>query len=156
MLAQIRLLERGLYSRTLDDALVRLEPEDRAFAALREPGDRWAQTCAKVLAELATVSSPGPAAALRVNARYAVLALLRGRGRLRAALSLRAIDRRLAHTAALLAEALIDMTTADPGAMYLVRNSLPRSLQHRTPPTWKGIRDVIEQEWPDAHPLVAQ
>lgn len=156
MLAQLRLLERGLYSSTLDDALAKLEPEVRAFLELDETADLWRQTCSKVVAELASVSNPAPATAVRVNVRYAVLALLRGRIRIRAALSPRGIDRRLADSAALLASTLIAQTTADPAAMTTVRKSLPRSLRRRSSPTWKSLRAVLVQEWPDAHPLIAQ
>jgi hypothetical protein len=156
MLAQLRLLERGLYASTLDDALVELEPKDREFLELDETADLWRQACSKVLTELASVSRPRPTTAVRVNARYAVLAFLRGRIRLRAALSLRAIDRRLADSATLLARTLIDQTTADPAAMTTVRRTLPRSLRRQVSPTWKSLRAVLEQEWPDAHPLIAQ
>jgi predicted nucleotidyltransferase len=156
MLAQLRLLERGLYASILDDALVELEPKDREFLELDGTVDLWRQTCSKVLAELASVSRPAPLTAVRANARYAVLALLRGRIRLRVAFSLRAIDRRLADSAMLLAGALIDQTAADPATMATVRRSLPRSLRHRSSPTWKSLRSVLEQEWPDAHPLIAQ
>jgi predicted nucleotidyltransferase len=156
MLAQLRLLERGLYANSLDDALADLEPEDREFLELDETADLWRQTCSKVVAELASVSRPDPATAVRVNARYVVLALLRGRIRLQAALSLRGIDRRLADSAALLAGTLIDRTAADPAAITTASKSLPRSLRRRTSPTWKSLRAVLEQEWPDAHPLIAQ
>jgi predicted nucleotidyltransferase len=156
MLGQLRLLERGLYANSLDDALADLEPEDRAFLELDETADLWRQTCSKVLAELASVSRSGSASAVRVNARYVVLALLRGRIRVQAALSLRGIDRRLADSAALLAGTLIDRTAADPAAITNARKSLPRSLRRRTSPTWKSLRAVLEQEWPDAHPLIAQ
>jgi hypothetical protein len=156
MLAQLRLLERGLYSSTLDDALAELEAEDREFLELDETADLWGQTCSKVLAELASLPRPGPATAVRVNLRYAVLALLRGRLRLRATLSLRGIDRRLADSAALLAGTLADRMATDPAAVRKVRKSLPRSLRGQTSPTWKSVRAVLEQEWPDAHPLIAQ
>jgi predicted nucleotidyltransferase len=156
MLAQLRLLERGLYSTTLDDAFVELEPQDRELLELDETEDLWRQTCSKVLTELVSVPRPSPATAVCVNVRYAILALLRGRLRLRAALSLRAIDRRLADSAALLAGTLVDRTAANPAAMTTVRKSLPRSLRGRTSPTWKSLRASLEQEWPDAHPLIAQ
>ena len=39
MLAQLRLLERGLYANSLDDALADLEPEDREFLELDETTD---------------------------------------------------------------------------------------------------------------------
>lgn len=156
MLAQLRLLERGQYSMTLENALARLEPQDREFLELDRQADRWTQACSKVLTELVCVSSPGPAAAMRVNARYAALALLRGRRRLRAAASLRAIDRRLADTAALLAGTLVERTAANPDAVSVVCESLPRSLRRLASPSWEGIRALLEQEWPDAHPLIGQ
>jgi hypothetical protein len=72
--------------------------------------------------------------ALRTNARYALLAALRGRVRLRAATSVSPIDRRLADVAVELARAADNPRFA----------------------SWPALRDLVLAEWPDAHPLLAQ
>ncbi len=156
MLAQLRLLEVGGYAINLEEALVALGAKGEELRTLREAPDCWAQACSRVLAELAAASSLGWTSAFRVNSRYALLAQLRGRRRFRAALSVHPIDRRLARSAALLAGALVDRTAAELKTILAIRESLPRSLRRETPPTWEGIRTLLEQEWPDAHPLIAQ
>jgi len=134
--AQLRLWSEGAYPITLEEALEELDDERIAGLASRAQGSRaWFETRSLVVEQLAALQPRRDRLrAVRTNARYAVLAALHGRLRLRAAASLRAIDRSLADLAVELA------VTLDG------------------PPTsrWLAKRDLVLAEWPDAHPLAAQ
>jgi predicted nucleotidyltransferase len=134
--AQLRLWSEGAYPVTLEEALEELDDERIAAPASRAQGFRaWCEARSLVVAELAALQPRRDGLrAVRTNIRYAVLAALHGRLRLRAAASLRAIDRRLADVA-------VELAMAAGG-----------------PPTsrWLAKRDLVLAEWPDAHPLVAQ
>ncbi len=113
-LAQLRLLRAGDY-----DSDPPLTGEPRA----------------EVLAELDGVGCPySRSAAIRRNVVYLALSALRGRSRLRAALSLRAIDCRLAEA-----------------AVALLRGGEPQL----PPGVGRPAREAIMREWPSAHPLLS-
>lgn len=134
--AQLRLWEQGTYPLTLEEALSALDGDVLAGAASRAASlEGWSEARSLVVAELAALRFRRRVLkGLRTNVRYAVLAALRGRLRLRAAASLSPIDRRLADVAIELARA------ADS----------PRFA------SWPALRDLVLAEWPDAHPLLAQ
>jgi predicted nucleotidyltransferase len=133
--AQLRLWSKGAYPLTLEEALEQLDDERIAEPASRAGSlEAWNEARSLVVAELAALRPRRDLLkAVRTNARYAVLAALRGRLRVRAAASLRPIDRRLADVAVGLA--------AVDGPRFA---------------SWPAIRDLVLAEWPDAHPLLAQ
>jgi predicted nucleotidyltransferase len=134
--AQLRLWARGDYPTTLEQALAPLLDEQLSRAASRAGSlEAWQEARSLVVGELAALRRPHDlVGAVRMNLRYAVLAALHGRLRLRAVTALRPIDQRLAELAVELALA------AD---------------QHPSK-TWRTRRDRVLEEWPDAHPLIAQ
>jgi hypothetical protein len=134
--AQLRLWSQGVYPLTLAEALSTLDDDALAGPASRAGSlDGWREARSLVVEELEALRPRRDVLkALRTNLRYALLAALRGRLRLRAAASVSAIDRRLAEVAVELAR------TADS----------PRFA------SWAALRDLVLAEWPDAHPLLAQ
>jgi predicted nucleotidyltransferase len=134
--AQLRLWEQGTYPQTLEEALPKLN--DNALTGPASKADSlegWRETRSLVVGELVALGPPrNLIKALRTNARYAVLAALRGRLRLWAVTTLRPIDRQLADVAVELALAV----DGPPSA------------------SWTALRDRVLAEWPDAHPLLAQ
>jgi predicted nucleotidyltransferase len=157
-LVQLRLLRTGRYASTLDAALAELgDARLTALAAGTAQPSGWLAVRAEVVQELGAISSRrGRAQALRVNARYVLLAAVRGHLRLRAALTLRPIDRRLANVAVELARAVLQDGLVDPAAVLSARRALPRSLRASAGETWASVRDFVLDEWAHAHPLVAQ
>jgi hypothetical protein len=134
--AQLRLWAQDTYPLTLEEALSTLDDDALAGPASRAASlEGWREARSLVVEELSALRfRRNFVKALRTNVRYAVLAALRGRLRLRAAASLSPIDRRLADVAVELARA------ADS----------PRLA------SWPALRDFVLAEWPDAHPLLAQ
>jgi hypothetical protein len=134
--AQLRLWEQETYPLTLEEALSTLDEDALAGTASRAGNlEGWREARSLVVEELAALRFRRDLIkALRTNARYALLAALRGRVRLRAAASISPMDRRLADVAVELARA------ADS----------PRF------GSWPVLRDLVLAEWPDAHPLLAQ
>jgi hypothetical protein len=133
--AQLRLWAEGAYPLTLEEALDALGDARLAGPVARADSlEAWREALALVVRELAALQARRSLLrAIRTNVRYAVLAALRGRLRLRAALSLRPIDRRLADVAVELA-----------------------AVERPYFASWLAVRDLVLAEWPDAHPLVAQ
>lgn len=139
-LVQLRLLRRGLYRESLEDALGILDderlrdltaaPTEAAFLVVRD----------EVLVELEALEAQvRHVRSTRTNVRYVVLAALRGDLRIRAVFCRSRIDCVLAVRAA---EILRSVPRA-PG-----RPSDPRR--------WEACRAAVVSEWPDAHPLAAQ
>lgn len=155
MLAQTRLLTPGRRAATLAHADAELRRVGDDPRELRAAPDGWSRICSRVLTEISTLSGPGAATAALVNLRYAALALLHGRRRFRVALSPRPVDRRLADVAVELARA-IESSEPDPARVDSARRLLPRSLRPPAGSSWTAVRDVVLQEWPDAHPLLGQ
>jgi hypothetical protein len=134
--AQLRLWKQHTYPLTLEEALSTLDDDALAVPASRAASlEGWREARLLVLQELAALRfRRNLIKALRTNARYALLAALRGRLRLRAATSVSPIDRRLADVAVELARAADNPRFA----------------------SWPALRDLVLAEWPDAHPLLAQ
>lgn len=134
--AQLRLWARGSYPSTLEQAVTELQDDELSrLASQADSPEAWREARSLVLAELAALRRPRDLArAARMNLRYSVLAALRGRFRLLALTTLRPIDQRLADRAVELALA------ADEGPSA----------------AWRAHRDRVLEEWPDAHPLIAQ
>lgn len=139
-LAQLRLLRSGLYRESLSDAVEALgdarmsdlaaAPGEAAFLGVRDA----------VLEELdVLVQGMRRVQVVRTNLRYVVLAALRGRVRLRSALSAARVDCALASAAA-------DLLRSVPRAAATPVDS----------DDWRTRRAAVLREWPDAHPLAAQ
>lgn len=107
--------------------------------AAAAPGGDLATELAR---ELAAAPAPGAHAVVR-NLQYALLSTLRGRPRLRAALSRGRVDARLAEAARLLLE----------GDIAAAAGRLPRALRPRSV-TAASVTETIVREWPHAHPLL--
>jgi predicted nucleotidyltransferase len=154
--AQLRLMADGRYAVTLESAIQQLGDEQLDRLTRLDGDELWSRTLPLVVGELKTLKSRSSiVTTLRTNARYVLLAALRGRLRLRAAASLTPIDRRLAEVAIELAYASEGLQP-DPARVEAARARLPRSLHRTAIVSWKAIRDVVLEEWPDAHPLLAQ
>jgi hypothetical protein len=158
IVAQLRLLPLGHYASRLANALAVAndsELNDVVAAAASPAG--WLRARKLVLDELRALTwTETWLHVLRVNSRYAVLAALRRRNRLRAACSLRSVDRRFAEIAVALADAVRD----DGSARLLDRGdglelALPGG-RRDVARGWRTLRDAVSSEWPDAHPLLAQ
>jgi predicted nucleotidyltransferase len=134
--AQLRLWKQNAYALRLEESLSTLDDDALAGPASRAGSfEGWREARSLVVEELAVLRSRRDLTrALRTNVRYAVLAALRGRLRLRAAASLRPIDRRLADVA-------VELALAFDGQRL---------------DSWPARRDRVLTEWPDAHPLLVQ
>jgi len=132
-LAQVRLLPTGRYAATLEEAVVLLADPDVAAAAARTETEAGASLVRDLVVDELEPLLPSMrrAAALRTNARYALLGALRGRLHLRRALARDRVDVRLMTEAVALLRA--------PGG------SRP-----------DGVVAALLAEWSDAHPLGAQ
>jgi predicted nucleotidyltransferase len=152
--AQMRLMREGRYESRLADALLALGADDLAEAAgLGATAEAWLRARDLVLAEL---GEPGELrGAVRTNARYAALAALRGRSRVRAALSRRRIDQRLGSATVALLSAVDRTGCVDDATVAAIRATLPPPLRRQAGTGWESLRDLLLREWPDAHPLSA-
>ena len=156
-LLQLALMERGAYASTVGAALEELgDPHlNRLAAHIQEP-EGWVEVRDLILDELARIDSRSSfRASLSVNARYAALAGLRGRWRLRASLSREPIDRRLAAIAVELARDVHSSKGPQVGAAA-ARDAVPHPLRRHAGTSWSSIRDLFVDEWSNAHPLLAQ
>lgn len=149
-LVQLRLMRRGMYASTLEDALARLGDAELTALLSAPPGERSRRVRVEVCAELWPLTRAPGQARLATNLRYVVLAAIRGRLRARA---LR-LPRRVDHA---LAEAALEVLAAndEKGALFRLAGLLPW-LEERSVSTWDAAREAIAREWPDAHPLAAQ
>jgi predicted nucleotidyltransferase len=157
-LAQVRLLREGRYESRLEDALGALAAPDLDAAA--ESADAragWLRTRDLLLAEIEALPScsTGPLGTLVANARYTVLAALRGRLRPAAVLSTTPIDERLARVVVELLRAVQQSGRLDAVDVRRARMLLPATVSRGPDATWASTRDVLFREWPDAHPLSA-
>jgi predicted nucleotidyltransferase len=154
--AQLRLMADGRYALTLESAIQRLRDEQLRELTLLDESEIWLRTLRLVAEELKTIPLRRRfVTTLRTNARYALLAALGGRLRLRSAASLTPIDRRLAEVAIELAAASEGLRH-DPRRVKAAWERLPHSLRRTTIGSWSAIRDLVLEEWPDAHPVIAQ
>jgi hypothetical protein len=149
-LAQLRLLRRGMYASTLDDAIGRLGDPELTALLSAPAAEQSRQARAEVGAELWPLARAPGRARLGANLRYVLLAAMRGRLRARA---LR-LPRRVDHA---LAEAALELLAASDGkgAVSRVARLLPWLDAHSVS-TWDGACEAVAREWPDAHPLAAQ
>jgi predicted nucleotidyltransferase len=143
-LGQLRLMRLGSYCSTLAEALV--EPCNADLAAISvRAGTTGAFEAARdaLLSELSPVAARlSRGSALRMKARYVVLAALHGRARLGASFVPGRVDVRLARLAA----ELVRTTCGSSGA----------DCSSRQRSAWSEARRTVLREWPDAHPLAAQ
>jgi Nucleotidyltransferase domain len=155
-LAQLRLMRQGRYASSLEEAVGALGDRRLARLAAASGEDRLFAVRDELAAELDGVL-PGIEAVdvLATNARYAALAALRGRNRVRALLLRRRIDALLVETAGMLLGAIRPGGEVDGARVpdALVRLPLAPAGPARG---WQGARDAVLREWPDAHPLGAQ
>jgi predicted nucleotidyltransferase len=142
--AQLRLLDRARYASTLDEALEELDDDElRALARSAEAPSAIGRVRDLLLCE----ARRRP---LRVrwwkmpvrNVQYALLAALRGRSRWRTALSLEAVEVRLARTLVRLLASVPTIPQGDGATGAEERWS-----------DWLEARAWVSTEWRDAHPL---
>jgi predicted nucleotidyltransferase len=156
--AQVRLLRAGRYEPRLEDAVRTLGAPDVERAA-ETSGERagWLRTRNLLITEIETLPQPlsGPLGTFAANARYSVIAGLRGRPRAGAVLSTARIDERLGRVVVELLRAVQPSGRLDAAAVARAHALLPTSLARTSDPTWSSTRDVLCREWPDAHPLSA-
>lgn len=155
-LAQLRLLRHGVYAQSLESALVDLD--DRQLSALlsAEPTEQLLRVRDEIVRELHCLPSASRRTALSTNLRYAVLARLRGRNRIRCVLLTRPVDHLLADAMCELLHEIgqrgMKNLDAASSAWEPLRSVVGKGLR----PDWCTARDTILREWPDAHPLAAQ
>jgi predicted nucleotidyltransferase len=155
-LVQLRLMRQGRYASSLPDALDALG--DPHLAALeRLPGEaRLLAIRDELLPELRAVAADIETSGVRIaNARYALLAALRGRSRLRTLLAGRRIDVLLVRAAGALLEAALPGGALDEARARSAAAELPFPVEPASR-SWEGARGTLLLEWPDAHPLGAQ
>lgn len=156
-LAQLRLLRRGAYAQSLGSALVDLDDPQLSALLSADPTEQLLRVRDEIVRELDALPSSRRRRALSTNFRYAVLARLRGRNRLRCVLLRRPVDRLLADAMCeLLHEIGRDGTKKNLGTASAASELLRSVVGKRLRPDWFAIRDAILREWPDAHPLAAQ
>jgi hypothetical protein len=154
--AQLRVFRSGRSTWRLEEAIDLLEDATLARIA-REPTrtSAWLACRSAILVEL----GPRPPRlamlhAVARNAQYAVLASMRGTRRWRAAVGLRAVDRRLSVVAVRLLCAVEPNGDVDPSGIAAARRALPAGLRGGAPTTWRGLRDLVSREWINAHPVM--
>src|SRR4029077_20043033 len=94
--------------------------------------------------------------AFNTNLRYAVLARLRGRKRMRCVLFRKPVDRLLADATCELLNEVGHHELRSPGAVASISRLLPFLAITEPATDWAAARRAILREWPDAHPLAAQ
>ena len=154
-LLQLGLLREGSYADSLDEALGKLSDQRLSGVAARLASEDGLLSLRDLLlAELETALERRAGLPVRTNARYVVLAALRGRLRFRALVLSTPIDRRLAKAAANLLRALGPCLAADPVTTRRAIDLLPFRLEGER--SWSTTARAIAREWGDAHPLGAQ
>jgi O-antigen/teichoic acid export membrane protein/predicted nucleotidyltransferase len=139
-LAQVRLLRRDLYRDSLRDALLVLDDEHLGELAREPAATAFLGVRDEVLGELdPLVDRVRRVRVLRTNARYAVLAALRGRGRVLGVASRTRIDCSLAGACS-----------------ELLRSVRAVGVEPQRRQAWQARQAMVLREWPDAHPLAAQ
>ena len=150
LLAQLRLLDRGLYEPRLEDA-VRLAAEPTLATLASKADDPGALSMVCQLLADEVERRPLEQAAWRVparNAQYAGIAALRGRRRWRVAVARRSVEASLASALVALLGALGHGVDAVPGEARRWAD-----VAGATSPSWSQARDAVVREWRDAHPL---
>jgi predicted nucleotidyltransferase len=155
-LAQLRLLRRGAYAQSLESALIDLD--DRKLSALvsADPTEQLLRVRDEIVRELHCLPSASRRRALSTNLRYAVLARLRGRNRMRCILFRRPVDHLLADAMCELLHEIRRDGLKRLGSATSAGEPLRSVVGKGLRPDWFAARDVILREWPDAHPLAAQ
>lgn len=151
---QIRLLRDGNYASRLDEALRLVGPE--LAAALGEvrsgslPPRLWF-TARDLLMSEVEIPRPGVVRSALQNAQYCALSMLRGRGP-RPVLRASAPRERVWQATTLLTAAVREHGLLDArDTADAVRALSP--ISDRRPLDWRGARDLLLAEWPNADPL---
>lgn len=154
-LAQLRLMRRGAYASSLESALVKLGTCDLVALLPADPTDQFLRVRDEVIRELQGVARSSLRTTLSTNLRYAVLARLRGRNRMRCILLRRPVDRVLADAMCNLLQE-VGEEPDNRGLANLTSQPLRSLVGTGLSPDWGAAREAILREWPDAHPLAAQ
>jgi predicted nucleotidyltransferase len=153
--AQLRLLARGDYASGLEAALDVLEDGRlRRLAGALTGSGGVLSVRDLVLEELGRPSGrvAGPRAVVG-NAQYLALSAARGRSRVRAAVRPGSVERCLAGATVLLLRALPEGASASPDVVEAHR-MLGRFADARGARSWSALRDLVVDEWSNAHPLL--
>jgi predicted nucleotidyltransferase len=154
---QLRLLRDGRYASRLEDALSTPQCHSELEELVRqiERPDCWFRTRDLLLDHLAGELPERRSRKLVANAQYLALTALRGGGTpIRALTAGSSISARLAMVAARLAGSLQFGGEIDPSGVEAASRSLPRFLRPAGEPEWHALREVVEEQWPSASPLV--
>jgi hypothetical protein len=153
-IVQLRLLRRGDYATTLEQALERSHDPGVAGLLSESTNPRsWFTIRGLLLSELAAVR---PAArvsrAVVRNAQYASLARLRGNNRVAAVVRTTPFEYELGDAAVRLLQAIGDDGTVSAAALEDVSRQLPGWL-HAPRDDWRALRHALHEEWASAHAL---
>ena len=152
---QLRLLRQGMYATGLGEAIDALDDDRlRLLAVATGVPEGLLGIRDELLVDLEPLLAHRTSGALVPNARFAVLAALRGRLRVRAALTSEPVDRALARAARSLLRAVRLDGSVDEAWVARAAAALPAGIGPH-PAAWEAVRDAVLAEWPDAHPLGA-
>jgi hypothetical protein len=154
--AQLRLLARERYESALEAALAALG-DDRLWRA----ADTLTTTAGflsvrdVVLEELCRAVEDGAGRGTVVrNAQFLAISAARGRSRIRVAVRAASVERSLGVAAVRLLHALPSRTSTASPDVIDARRALSGFAAARRDPSWSSLRNVVVDEWPNAHPLL--
>lgn len=153
-IVQLRLLRRGDYATTLEQALERSHDPGVAGLLSESKNPRsWFTIRALLLSELAAVHPTGGVSrAIVRNTQYASLSRLRGNNRAAAVVRTTPFEYELGDAAVRLLRAVADDGTVSAAALEDVAGQLPQWL-HAPRDDWGALRDALRDEWASAHAL---
>lgn len=155
-IVQLRLLRRGEYATTLEQALERSHDPGIAGLLSESTNPRsWFTIRGLLVSELAAVRpAAGVSRAVVRNAQYASLSRLRGNNRVAAVVRTTPFEYELGDATVRLLQAVGDDGTVSAEALEDVAGQLPGWL-HAPRDDWRALRDVLHEEWSSAHALAS-
>lgn len=153
-LVQLRLLRRGRYAATLDQAIdISHDPAIACLVSEAKDPRSWFTTRSLLISELTGLRPQRtlPSTIFR-NLQYASLSQLRGNQRWPAVIRGRSSEHELGEAAIALLQAVDCDGGVDVKALAQAADSLPSWL-HAPRRDWRGLRTLLRTEWASAHAL---
>jgi hypothetical protein len=156
--AQLHLLRSGRYAARLSDCLLLIGHDVRSdigrYADRADEPETWFGTLGMLIPWIDD-RTRSQWRSLVEGAQYVALARLRGMRRPYRAIFLRtSVSARLARSTVSLALALRDGGGIDTPRLRTAIEELPAFIRPSEGTSWSEVRDLLEREWPHAHPLV--
>jgi predicted nucleotidyltransferase len=153
-LVQLRLLRRGRYAATLDQAIdISHDPAIAGLVSEAKDPRSWFTIRSLLLSELTSLRPERTlASTILRNVQYASLSQMRGNRRWPAVIRGRSSEHELGEAAIALLQAVESGGGIDVTALAQAADSLPGWL-HAPREDWRGLRALLRAEWASAHAL---